>query len=301
MRIYAAALALEANTFSPLPTSYQAFVEKLYFPPGAHPARAASPDRRSGAARAARQRRPISTLVEGSCYAAQPGGPAARAAYERMRDEILGRDRRPRCRSMASVLNLHGAMVAHRLRRLRRRPPRARARARRPGLRDRRRARSALPSDTPEACALRRHHRAVQGVSAHRLRRARRGGRSTWCCARSAGEIKPVKSLFDCRRSRAFRPRSSRCAPSSTEIMTLEGKDDVLSVSIGHCFPYGDVPKCGARILVITDGAKAARRQARRAASAVELIALRESAAPPHVHGRRRDRRRARLRPAARS
>ena len=40
MRLFYAALALEANTFLPLPTSYQAFVEKLYFPPGKYPARA---------------------------------------------------------------------------------------------------------------------------------------------------------------------------------------------------------------------------------------------------------------------
>src|ERR1041385_5080914 len=37
MRLFYAALALEANTFLPLPTSYQAFVEKLYYPPGRYP------------------------------------------------------------------------------------------------------------------------------------------------------------------------------------------------------------------------------------------------------------------------
>ena len=39
MRLFYAALALEANTFLPLPTSYQAFVEKLYYPPGKYPAK----------------------------------------------------------------------------------------------------------------------------------------------------------------------------------------------------------------------------------------------------------------------
>ena len=37
MRLFYAALALEANTFLPIPTSYQAFVEKIYYPPGKHP------------------------------------------------------------------------------------------------------------------------------------------------------------------------------------------------------------------------------------------------------------------------
>jgi microcystin degradation protein MlrC len=36
----------------------------------------------------------------------------------------------------------------------------------------------------------------------------------------------------------------------------MEGRDKVLSISIGHGFPYGDVPEAGARVLVITDGAK---------------------------------------------
>ena len=40
MRLFYAALALEANTFLPVPTSYQAFVEKLYCPPGKHPEKA---------------------------------------------------------------------------------------------------------------------------------------------------------------------------------------------------------------------------------------------------------------------
>jgi microcystin degradation protein MlrC len=62
--------------------------------------------------------------------------------------------------------------------------------------------------------------------------------------------------------------------------MALEGKERVLSVSIGHCFPYGDVPESGARILVITDDAKP---HGDRLAGEIgrELIALREQAAPP--------------------
>src|ERR1041384_8636610 len=51
-------------------------------------------------------------LIEGSCYAAQPGGAASRAAYERMRDEILGQ-LKAALPVDGVVLNLHGAMVAH--------------------------------------------------------------------------------------------------------------------------------------------------------------------------------------------
>ena len=48
MRLFYAALALEANTFLPLPTSYRAFVEKLYYPPGQLSGEAIAPDRRDG-------------------------------------------------------------------------------------------------------------------------------------------------------------------------------------------------------------------------------------------------------------
>ena len=32
-----------------------------------------------------------------------------------------------------------------------------------------------------------------------------------------------------------------------------EGQDSILSVSMSHCFPYGDVADVGAKILVISD------------------------------------------------
>jgi hypothetical protein len=62
--------------------------------------------------------------------------------------------------------------------------------------------------------------------------------------------------------------------------MALEGRDRLLSVSIGHCFLYGDVPECGARILVLTDDAKS---HGDRLAEQIgrELISFREHAAPP--------------------
>ena len=111
MRIFYAALALEANTFLPLPTSYQAFVEKLYYPPGRYPDKQSH---QTGAMDAVRGRAAggAFTLIEGSCYAAQPGGAASRAAYERMRDEILGQ-LKAALPVDGVVLNLHGAMVAH--------------------------------------------------------------------------------------------------------------------------------------------------------------------------------------------
>ncbi len=111
MRLFAAALGLEANTFLPIPTSYRAFLERIYFPPGEHPD---WPTPQTAALWVARRRaaRDGFELIEGSSFAAQPGGPAVRAAYERMRDEILGELKRA-LPVDGVVLNLHGAMVAH--------------------------------------------------------------------------------------------------------------------------------------------------------------------------------------------
>ena len=105
-------------------------------------------------------------------------------------------------------------------------------------------------------------------------------------------EIKPVKSVFDCRMIASFPTSIQPMRGLVDRIMALEGKDRVLSVSIGHCFPYGDVPECGARILVITDDAKP---HGDRLAEQIgrELISFREQAAPPGILGRRRDRFRA--------
>src|SRR5437588_3349008 len=111
MRLFYAALALEANTFLPVPTSYQAFLDKLYYPPGKHPEKSGHQTGAIAAVRAAAKRDGFE-LIEGSCYAAQPGGSASRSAYERMRDEILGQ-LKAALPIDGAVFNLHGAMVAH--------------------------------------------------------------------------------------------------------------------------------------------------------------------------------------------
>ena len=72
MRIFTAALGLEANTFLPLPTSYQAFVEKLYLPPGKLQER---PSHQTAACwvAAERAKRDHFDVIAGPCYAAKTG------------------------------------------------------------------------------------------------------------------------------------------------------------------------------------------------------------------------------------
>jgi microcystin degradation protein MlrC len=276
MRLFYAALALEANTFLPLPTSYQAFVEKLYYRPGEYPAQQSHQTGAMDAVRAHAARRDFE-LIEGSCYAAQPGGAAARAAYERMRDEILGQ-LRAALPVDGVVLNLHGAMVAHgyddcegdMLERVRalvgetcaigvELDPHCHLTKKRCALADI----IVLFKEYPHTDFAQRGEEVVDLV----LRKIRR-------------EIKPVKSVFDCRMIGSFPTSTQPMRGLVDKIMALEGKERVLSVSIGHCFPYGDVAECGARILVITDDAKP---YGDRLAEQIgrELIAFREQAAPP--------------------
>ena len=37
------------------------------------------------------------------------------------------------------------------------------------------------------------------------------------------------------------------------KMQSLEGRDDILSISLGHGFPWGDVPDLGTRVLVVTN------------------------------------------------
>ena len=70
------------------------------------------------------------------------------------------------------------------------------------------------------------------------------------------GDIKPKMSLYDCGMIDVF-PTSREPGRGFVDRMAaLEGRDGVLSVSLGHGFTQGDVPEQGTRVLVVTDNAK---------------------------------------------
>src|SRR5215207_3505945 len=95
MRIFAASLATETNSFSPIPTNRRSFEDTVYFRPGEHPDRATHCTAPLWVARR-RARQEGFELVEGSCFWAEPSGPVLQADYEgdiveRVRT-IVGRD-----------------------------------------------------------------------------------------------------------------------------------------------------------------------------------------------------------------
>jgi microcystin degradation protein MlrC len=275
MRIFTAALALEANTFGSLPSAYRAFTDKTYFPPGQHPNYATL---QTAAVWVTRERGKSDgfTVIEGSSYAAQPGGTATRDAYERMRDEIVAQ-LKAAMPVDGVVLSLHGAMVADGyldcegdiLEHMRKvtgpkvvigveLDPHCHLTLKRCNLADV----IVLYKEYPHTDFVARGHEVVTLVT----RKIR-------------GEITPVKSVWDCR-TLAYFPTDRQPMRSLVDrISAMEGKNGVLSISIGHGFAQGDTPDTGARILVITDNAKA---HGDKLAEEIgrELVAMREIIQP---------------------
>jgi microcystin degradation protein MlrC len=89
-------------------------------------------------------------------------------------------------------------------------------------------------------------------------------------------------SMYDCRQIGSYPTTLPLMRSFVDRISAMEGKGGVLSVSIGHCFPYADVPEMTGRILVVVDGDKA---QADRLATDIgtEFVAMRGRTAPDYL------------------
>jgi microcystin degradation protein MlrC len=254
MRIFSATIATETNTFSPLPTSIDAFKEVVFLRPGEHPDDA--PRMCTAPLFVSRQRAKKDgfTLIEGSCFAASPAGTVNQADYESMRDEVLGQ-LRAALPLDAVLFGLHGAMVAH-------------------GHDDvegdlLERARSIVG----KKCVIGVEHDPHCHMTLKRMRNS-----DIMICYKEfphtdvvdravdvldlvlrtlRGEIRPVMSLYDCRQIGSYPTTLPLMRGFVDRMMALEGKDGILSVSAVHCFPYADVEELGSRILVVADGDKA--------------------------------------------
>jgi microcystin degradation protein MlrC len=254
MRIFSATIATETNTFSPLPTSIDAFKEVVFLRPGEHPDDA--PRMCTAPLFIARQRAKQDgfTLIEGSCFAASPAGTVNQADYESMRDEVLGQ-LRAALPLDAVLFGLHGAMVAH-------------------GYDD-------VEGDLLERARAIVGKKCVIGVEhdphCHMTLKRMRNSDIMICYKEFPhtdvvdravdvldlvlrtlrGEIRPVMSLYDCRQIGSYPTTLPLMRGFVDRMMALEGKDGILSVSAVHCFPYADVEELGSRILVVADGDKA--------------------------------------------
>lgn len=279
MRIFAATLATETNTFSPLPTSIEGYKEGVWLRPGEHPADA--PRMCTATLFVARNRaaKDNFTLIEGSCFAASPAGTTNRADYETMRDEILAQ-LKAALPLDGVLLGLHGAMVAH-------------------GYDD-------VEGDIIErvrnivgpACIIGVELDPHCHLTLKRVRLAditilykefphtdvvdRAEDLLTLVLKTIRKQIKPTQALYDARQIGSYPTTLPLMRAFVDRMMAMEGKDGILSISIAHCFPYADVPEMTGRILVITDNNKA---QADKLATSIgeEFVSMRGRTAPDYL------------------
>lgn len=278
MRLFCATLGTETNTFAPLPTGLAAFLGPDHDPRD-------TPTERlpafASTLRVARERAAVEgwTVVEGMVAFAMPAGITTRQAYEHLRDRLLA-DLGAALPVDIVLLGLHGAMVAD-------------------GYDDAEgdllaRVRALVGPDTVVGAELDPHCHltALKCDSAdllvlfkeypHTDIRERAVELLSLCVDAARRRIRPVRSVFDCRMIAILHTTREPMRGFVDRLKALEGRDGVLSISIAHGFPWGDVPGLGTRVLVVTDDRRAdgdalAERLGR------ELIGLRDALLPHYA------------------
>ena len=278
MRVFTATLGTETNTFSPIPTGMAAFERTLLLHAGQRLAQPALP---AGPLLAARQRAKEKgwQVVEGLCAFAMPGGVTTRETYQALRDELL-RDLRAAMPVDMVLLGMHGAMVAD-------------------GYDDCEgdilgRVRDIVGPKVVVGAELDPHCHLSEQMLAHahvlvcfkeypHTDFVERGfDLVDLCAAAAAGTAWPVMAAFDCRMIGAYHTPREPMRSFVDKIKSLEGKNGILSISIAHGFPWGDVPDMGTKVLVIADGDRA-NAQAMAEQLGRELISLRGRTAPAYL------------------
>ncbi|MAG95978.1 MAG: M81 family metallopeptidase [Alphaproteobacteria bacterium] len=249
MKIFAAMLATESNTASPILTGEQSFEEVgLYF----GDATEHEPKLFAVTLAAWRQRAEAigAEWCESVSAMAQPGGPTVHGFYTRLRDRIVS-DLEAAGPVDMVLLCLHGAMVS------------TKCLDCEGDLLER--VRQVVGPEVPIGVELDLHTHLSQAMLDNATvmvffkeyphvdiaERAEEVFDITLAAAR--GEVRPVMSTYDCRMINRF-PTSREPMRSFVDRMSaLEGQGGVLSVSFIHGFAFGNVPEVGARMLVVSD------------------------------------------------
>jgi microcystin degradation protein MlrC len=259
MRVFTASLATETNTFAPLPTGLARSAIETSHPAGTHPAAPDPVCRPAVGGPPARPRELGWTVIEGLVAFAQPGGITTRAAWETLRDELLA-DLRAALPVHMVLLGLHGAMVADGCDDCEGALLARCAQHRRPGVVVGAELDPHHHLSGGDAAACRPADQ-LQGVPAHRRAGARlRAGRPVR--RQVAGRMRPVIGVVDCEMISIVHTTREPARGFVDRLQALEGRDGVLSISVTHGFPWGDVADMGTKVLVYTDadpGAEAHR------------------------------------------
>ncbi len=243
MRSFVAGIVTETNTFSPIPTGASEW-ERVDRPEDIVPDSSLDGFRRKAAAAG-------DEVVFGLYAFAMPAGITVRKAYEDLRDELLGQ-LRAAMPVDAVFLPLHGAMVAD-------------------GYDDAEgdlieRVRALVGPDVKIGVHIDLHCHLTQRMLDHcdalviykeypHTDMAARA-EDLYDLIRDAhlGRTEPVMAMFDCRFMGIVPTNPQPMRDFVDAMMAAEGAEGVLSLSLGHGFPWGDVPDCGARMLAVVDG-----------------------------------------------
>ncbi len=254
MRLFTACLGTETHTGAPLPTDLRSFEESYLVRGGAHPEGKVN---MFGVPLVMWRERAEARgweVVESVCGFATPSGLVVRRVYEDLRDEIL-RDLEAAMPVDGVLLSLHGAMVVDGYG------------AAEGDLVER--IRAIIGPGVPMGAEFDLHchlsKRLCDDLTAlviykeypHTDFAAR--AEEVWRLIEGKldGTLNPVMSVHDCRMVGLFHTTREPMRGYVDRMAALEGKDGVLSVSLGHGFPWGDVLEEGARVVVVTDGDKA--------------------------------------------
>ena len=252
MKIFSAFLATETNTYAAAPTGWGGFLEY-----GIFHGDASTRDPQGIGGSMVELRRLLAAgqheLIESVSAFAQPLGRTVRAVYERLRDDILGDLQATISAGPVDgvILVLHGAMVAD-------------------GHDDCEgdliaRVRELVGPDVTIGVELDLHchctalmQRSADAIIAYKeyphvdaLQRLEELLRIVLDTAR--GRLRPTTAMFDCKMVGLWHTTREPMAGFVRRMQAVEQAPGVLSVSLGHGFPWGDVPESGARLWVVTD------------------------------------------------
>ena len=238
LRIFTAMLLTETNTFSPIPTGATAFDRSR-----------SQSDVASMSMWRELAERDGHEVIESIIAIAQPAGPTVRAVYESLRDELLD-DLRRALPVDIILLYLHGAMVAE-------------------GCDDcegdvLQHARVIAGERTVIGAELDLHSHLTEMMLANAnaivaykeyphtdiVERAR--DLYHICVDAAEGRTRPVMAAYDCKIVGMF-PTTAQPLRALVDEMSARERDGILSLSLVHGFPWGDVPESGVKMLAIAD------------------------------------------------
>lgn len=278
MHLFMACLGTETNTFSSLPTGMQGFKETMLChgdgtAVGRHPiVEPLRVWRKLGTEKGMR-------ITESLSAFAEPAGTTARACYEALRDEVLD-DLRAALPVDMVLLSLHGAMIAE-------------------GYMDPegalvRSIRDITGPDTIIGVEYDLHvHLTEQKVTSADVVVTYKEYPHTDIAERAyevfdiafgklSGTMQPVMATVECPIN-AYLPTNAGAMRDFVHLMSeTEKEEGVLSVSLAHGFPHGDVAYVGAKVVVVADGSVELARQ-KAGALAQKLWSIRGQLVPAYL------------------